>query len=110
MEWHFQAAQNHDLISLSYETLLHGGRETALRVLRELDLPVDVEIVEDLLDRSSFRFRTGRERGQEDKRRFDRKGVSGDWRNHFAEDDKRMFKDLAGDILIQLGYEKDNSW
>jgi Sulfotransferase domain len=39
-----------------------------------------------------------------------RKGVSGDWKNHFTEEHKRAFKDAAGEYLVALGYEKNGNW
>ena len=39
-----------------------------------------------------------------------RKGQPGNWKEHFSETNKKLFKDIAGDILIRLGYEKDDSW
>jgi hypothetical protein len=39
-----------------------------------------------------------------------RKGQPGNWREHFTEANKALFKETAGDILIRLGYEKDNDW
>ena len=39
-----------------------------------------------------------------------RKGSIGDWKNHFQSAHKKAFKDVAGQILIDLGYEKDLSW
>jgi len=39
-----------------------------------------------------------------------RKGVAGDWRNHFSKDAKQVFNKLAGKELIKLGYEIDESW
>jgi hypothetical protein len=39
-----------------------------------------------------------------------RKGAIGDWRNHFDEELKGIFKEKAGKYLINLGYEKDFSW
>lgn len=39
-----------------------------------------------------------------------RKGVPGNWREHFSEANKTLFKDETGDLLIRLGYEKDNNW
>jgi hypothetical protein len=39
-----------------------------------------------------------------------RKGIVGDWRNYFTEDHRRVFKEVAGDVLIRLGYEKDMDW
>lgn len=39
-----------------------------------------------------------------------RKGIIGDWRNHFTAEHKRVFKELAGDLLIDLGYEQNDDW
>ncbi len=39
-----------------------------------------------------------------------RKGQTRDWKNHFTEDHRRAFKELAGDVLIRLGYERDTAW
>jgi hypothetical protein len=38
---------------------------------------------------------------------FVRRGVAGDWRNHFGRDHARMFDDVAGETLVRLGYERD---
>jgi hypothetical protein len=39
-----------------------------------------------------------------------RSGKTGEWKKHFTEEHKKIFKEVAGDLLIKLGYEKDNSW
>lgn len=39
-----------------------------------------------------------------------RKGVIGDWRNHFTEEHKLAFKEQAGAELVDLGYEADLDW
>ncbi|HEX5807461.1 MAG TPA: sulfotransferase domain-containing protein [Anaerolineales bacterium] len=39
-----------------------------------------------------------------------RSGKTGEWRQHFTEAHKRAFKDVAGDLLVRLGYEKDRDW
>lgn len=39
-----------------------------------------------------------------------RKGQPGNWREHFTERNKQVFKEVAGDLVIRLGYEKDFSW
>jgi hypothetical protein len=41
---------------------------------------------------------------------FVRKGVAGDWRNHFSEKNVAAFKSIAGNVLIELGYERDQKW
>lgn len=39
-----------------------------------------------------------------------RSGKTGEWRKHFTEEHKKIFKDVAGDLLVKLGYEKNNDW
>lgn len=39
-----------------------------------------------------------------------RKGRTGDWRDHFEQIHKRAFKETAGELLIELGYESDAGW
>jgi sulfotransferase 6B1 len=39
-----------------------------------------------------------------------RSGKTGGWREHFTEAHKSLFKEVAGDLLVRLGYEKDNNW
>ena len=39
-----------------------------------------------------------------------RSGKSGGWKAYFNTDHKKLFKDVAGDLLVRLGYEKDNDW
>lgn len=39
-----------------------------------------------------------------------RSGKTGGWKTHFTEGHKELFKDVGGDLLIRLGYEKDNDW
>jgi hypothetical protein len=41
---------------------------------------------------------------------FFRKGKIGAWRSEWGTDDKRSFHAVAGDLLIELGYEPDPSW
>lgn len=39
-----------------------------------------------------------------------RSGKTGEWKKHFTEEHKKIFKNVAGDLLIRLGYEKDQDW
>lgn len=39
-----------------------------------------------------------------------RSGKVGGWRNSFSEEQCRLFKDVTGDLLVRLGYEKDQNW
>lgn len=39
-----------------------------------------------------------------------RSGKIGGWREAFNEDNKDQFKQVCGDLLVRLGYERDNRW
>jgi len=39
-----------------------------------------------------------------------RSGRTGEWKKYFTDEHKRIFKDVARDLLIILGYEKDYDW
>lgn len=39
-----------------------------------------------------------------------RKGQTGSWKKHFTDAQKKLFKKVAGQLLIDLGYEKDFNW
>jgi hypothetical protein len=39
-----------------------------------------------------------------------RSGQVGEWRTYFTPEHKRLFKAVAGDLLIRLGYEQDDNW
>ena len=39
-----------------------------------------------------------------------RSGKTGGWKEHFTDEHKALFKEVAGDLLVKLGYEKDNDW
>ncbi len=39
-----------------------------------------------------------------------RSGKTGGWRKHFSNEHKTLFKEIAGDLLVRLGYEENNDW
>ena len=47
---------------------------------------------------------------QPKKSRTFRSGKTGGWKEYFTEEHKKLFKDVAGDLLMRLGYEKNNDW
>jgi hypothetical protein len=108
MEAHLKHANR--VFACAYEKLLGDGATVARELFQFMDLRHEAPLIQDLLERSSFRFYAGRERGQEDRKRFYRKGIAGDWKNHFDDGEKRIFKEVAGDMLVRLDYEKDLNW
>lgn len=74
-------------------------KETVTSILKHLNLEIDGDKLESIaLSCYSSSSRTFR------------KGIIGDWKNHFSENHKRQFKEVAGDVLIKLGYESDFNW
>ena len=39
-----------------------------------------------------------------------RSGKTGEWKKYFKDEHKKIFKDIAEDLLIRLGYERDLNW
>lgn len=39
-----------------------------------------------------------------------RSGKTGEWKKYFKDEHKQIFKAVAGDLLVRLGYEKDADW
>ncbi|MDB6029271.1 MAG: transporter related protein [Verrucomicrobiales bacterium] len=74
-------------------------------------ITLDPKLLESVLARHSFqKLSGGRERGSEDTKSHYRKGVHGDWQNHFTPRIKSRFKSLYNDLLLMGGYEKDSNW
>ena len=56
----------------------------------------DIDIlIEDIEPRKSHTFRSGK---------------TGGWREYFKDEHKQLFKDVAGNLLVELGYEDSNDW
>ena len=94
-----------EVLSVHFEDFIHDRRASLGKVFdhvakRTPNLPIDREKALDILEESinpkkSPTFRSGK---------------TGEWKKYFTEEHKRNFKDVAGDLLIELGYEKDNNW
>lgn len=98
-------------VETRYEDLLRNTPQEVERLLEFLEVSSDGQTTKRCINRASFENMSGgRQRGEEDATSFFRKGVSGDWKNAFTDKDKKIFKEEAGDLLIKLGYEKDDNW
>lgn len=89
---------------VSYEKLHAETDAERERLYRFLDL--DPEEAEPLTVESGSLPGLKAENHRSDKR----KGVVGDWMNYFTDDAKRWFKEEAGEALVMLGYESDDTW
>jgi len=94
---------------VSYEALVADPVGTLARLVGAD--PADMERVRRAVTCNTFEAHSGRRPGQENPRRFARKGIVGDWKNHYDSPRfKALFKRIVGDDLIQWGYEKDMNW
>ncbi len=100
-----------DDLVVRYEELLDdefGGFE---RIVDHCHIEIDREKLHEIIRNNSFETMTGgRRRGEEDVAAHQRKGIVGDWRNHFTDRLKARFKDRFGEVLIRTGYETDMNW
>ena len=95
-----------------YEDLLERDVEVLEPLLiDQCELPVNRRLLRAAIEGARFERRTGgRRRGEEDVTAHERKGIAGDWRNHFSDALKSDFKERWGDLLIATGYEQDLDW
>ena len=61
-------------------------------------------VLEEVLDAYSFERLSGRAKGVEDVNTHFRKGIQGDWRNHFVPEVEAVFEKVTGDLVHSLGY------
>jgi len=99
-----------NVLCLRYENIL--GNEFAFfeSLIDYCKINVSHEHLHDIVKHNVFEVVTGRKKGDEDVNAHLRKGVAGDWRNHFTDQIKDEFKSLYGQVLIDTGYEKDFNW
>jgi hypothetical protein len=97
---------------LKYEDLLNND----LKLLGDLFanyciLGVPMEDIAKAVITSRFASVTGgRRNGAECLTSHQRKGIAGDWKNHFSQALKGRFKECYGRTLTLMGYEKDLRW
>jgi len=96
-------------MELKYEDLVGAPRQTMERVLEFLGEPWDEDVLchHEVVSgsRDSARFPANIEATQPVQR-----SAVGRWRDEMSDEDKRIFKDLAGPLLVELGYETGDDW
>jgi len=108
--WHANRDPDNSLV-VRYEDLLADTKAIFRDVVELYELSNDSETVEAIVDAHRFEnLSGGRTRGEDEEGSFFRKGVSGDWENHFTPSLKELFKEKAGQALIDFGYEEDLDW
>ena len=95
---------------VKFEELIRSPAEMFIELLSPL-MPASELMIRQVVDEYSFvNLSGGRRPGEEDVNHHFRKGVPGDWRNHFTPAHLDRFKALYNPLLVKLGYETDDSW
>ena len=102
-----QFGQSHPdrYFELRYEQLHEDPKTIVEQLLNFLNVDASQQAVMQCLEAGAFKTLTkGRAEGDEDKNSFYRKGVAGDWKNHFDDAATEAFEQTGGEMLRQLGY------
>lgn len=96
---------NHlEVLSIHFEDLINARAATLTRILdhflTRVPLQTPRELILDSLESSINPSRSPTFRS----------GKTGEWKKYFTDEHKKIFKDVAGNLLIRLGYEKNNGW
>ncbi|MEM7202216.1 MAG: sulfotransferase domain-containing protein [Planctomycetota bacterium] len=98
------------ILTARYEEVVAAPHHAVAVMLRWLQLPVDEAMIRGVLEPLAFEKLAGRRRGEEDQKHHYRRGVAGDWRNHFTPAVAREFARRHGAGLVAAGYESGPGW
>jgi len=96
-----------NFLQLRYEDLLVRPEENLKAMFELLGARADEGVVRHCVEKNRFEKLAKRSVGQEDSRSFFRKGIIGDWRSVFTEEDRRIYEEVAGGTLLEMGYSLD---
>ena len=101
----FQWLEQKNVMCIRFEDLINNRDVTLNAMLDEVEktgykIPTPREeamkiLVDAIQPKKSHTFRSGK---------------TGGWREHFTDEHKKLFKEVAGDLLVKLRYEKTNDW
>lgn len=93
-----------EVLALHFEDLIHDRADTLTRIMDHFLARVPLQTPrERILQALEASINPG-------KSPTFRSGKTGEWKKHFTDQHKKIFKDVAGDLLIRLGYEQNNDW
>lgn len=98
-------------VRVTYEMMKQDLGTTLKDVFLTVGADDDGSVAKSAAQATRFEKMTGREAGDaQSPTAKARKGVTGDWKSHFTIRDGRIFHRIAGDQLLQYGYESDPYW
>jgi hypothetical protein len=103
--WVGADASDENVLLSRYEDLIGSGSVAHFeRLFQHCDVRVPNRDLREILQSHGFEQNTGRQPGQEDLTAHLRKGVAGDWQNHFSNKVSTHFEAVAGDLLELWNY------
>ncbi|MEM1353322.1 MAG: sulfotransferase domain-containing protein [Planctomycetota bacterium] len=110
LAWH-QPSRTDRLLYLSYEQLIENTTQSLAKAIEHVSpIETDPRLIARTVDHYKMQSITGRKPGTESRGDFVRKGIAGDWQNHFTKEAAEVFNHYAGEALVKLGYETDTNW
>lgn len=92
--------------AIRYESLLDDAEGEMSRLFQWFGCDASEATVSKVVAQNAFSVASGgRRAGEADPRSFLRKGIAGDWKNHFDEESNKLYCEVAGEALIAAGYE-----
>jgi len=110
MAWIQQTWLDSGALIVRYEDMIADEHAAFERIFTHCEIDVPEDRRREIVEAHSFERMSGRKRGQEDASKHHRKGIAGDWRNHFTPEIKNVFKERLGDALVSAGYEQGQDW
>jgi len=101
----FQWLEQKNVMCIRFEDLINNRDVTLNAMLDEVE-------------KTGYKIPTPREQAlpilvnaiQPKKSHTFRSGKTGGWKEQFTDAHKKLLKDVAGDLLVRLGYERNNDW
>lgn len=94
----------------SYENILNRQEKEFAKIIQFFGWDAIEDDVAKVVSDLSFNKRSGRKQGEENLASHYRKGIIGDWKNHFDQKTGKFFEALYPNLLKKLGYEKSENW
>jgi hypothetical protein len=108
--WRDNADPDHSL-QVRYEDMLCDPIQGMAAIANLFELPADLATIKRVVEANNFkRMSGGRDRGEDSAAAFARKGVAGDWVNHFTPQLRESYGGAIADLLIETGDEQDDAW
>ena len=108
LNWNYN---NQYILELKYEEILQDMENHFLQIFSHYGFNArESEIAMKVVDQCRFEKMAGRKQGSEKSNSHFRKGIAGDWKNHFTESHKKAFKESYPGLLETLGYEQNDLW